>query len=126
VEEEALIPFVLIGGFVAYCGMVVGWKSWKSRRLLSRARSATEPAEKLRLLRQALLSANESPAREGEILGLLEGVYAAQGVDWSPGDYRQLMELYQSLIGRGTGAALKELVEVQKLKIKLVESLPDL
>lgn len=125
-DGEALIPFLLIGGLLAYFVGVLLWKTWRWRSLLARARATGDDRERVRLLHQALLAANESPGVEGEILAQLDAVYRRHGMPFDASDYRHLMEQFQRLSGRGSGIAFQELVEVQRLKARLVEGFPHL
>jgi len=110
-------------------GIIYLVKISKSKKLLASAVEAhTRGDDKLavELFKKALVYSNETPDREQEVVSYLKKIYQKHGIEFDFSDYELLMRQFRALSGKSSQKAIREMGEVNKLKTKIIEGLPEL
>jgi thioredoxin-like negative regulator of GroEL len=90
------------------------------------AMAAGNHLEAVTTFKKALWKANEKPEIEAKILDRLAELYQQHKIDHSFEEYHSLIKQFQVLSKKSSNKAIKEMGEVQSLKKKLIEKMPDL
>jgi hypothetical protein len=120
------LAFLLLAAF-GY--VLVAWFRRMSQRLEGKAQAAVaaqDYGEALTLLKQALGFAGETPDKERRILRQLASLYGEHGVVFDTEDYLALIRQYETLEAKGSAEAFSQIEDVQRLKQKLLDRMPEL
>ena len=110
-------------------GIIYLLKVAKAKKLYSKAVDVkTQGDDKLAisLFKEALGLANEKPDVEADILSQLKELYAKHNLKYDFGDYQTLINQFQILQKKSSNKAMREMGEVNKLKLKMIENMPEL
>ena len=117
------VAVIILGGMV----YLARAKKKEAENCLSESQAALnqkDDAAALRWLKLALEEANEEPDLEMDILAKMQDLYNCHHVSFDMSDYRKLIEQYRILYKKSSDKSYNELIEVQKLKHRLIENMP--
>ena len=87
---------------------------------------AANDREATALFKQALGSANEEPELELRIVGKLKELYARNEVEFDFADFEALVGQGKALSKKSSNKSMREYIETQQLKEKVVAKMPDI
>jgi hypothetical protein len=120
---------ILFGGIAVIFYIIYLVKTSYAKKYLTEAENAMVAGrhlEAVTIFKKALWKANEKPEIETKILDRLAELYQQHKINHSFEEYRSLIKQFQVLSKKSSNKAIKEMGEVQTLKKKLIEKMPDL
>jgi hypothetical protein len=103
-------------------------KLGKARKVIAEAEAAMgggRDGTAVSLFKQALASANEEPELELRIVGNLGQLYQRNEVEFDFTDFQTLVKQDKALAKKSSSKSMREYIETQGLKEKIVASMPD-